>query len=243
MIKVFLIHGAYGNPEENWFPWLKRELEIQGIKVTIPRFPTPANQTLSIWRKALSKYEKDLDKETIFVAHSLGPSFVLDILERSEIKIKASFFVSGFVGLLGNPKFDEINKTFVDKDFDWQKIRKTCSSFFLFHSNNDPYIPLEKAKQLSTNLDAKLKIIRNAGHFNESSGYKTFPLLLKEIENFIQQQPESSLSLIPHCEGLSGNTSLPCLLQPIYLQPLRWKKSLVWISCSVGHARGVLRLA
>ena len=25
MTKVILIHGAYGNPEENWFPWLKEE--------------------------------------------------------------------------------------------------------------------------------------------------------------------------------------------------------------------------
>ncbi len=26
-MNFFIIHGIYGHPEENWFPWLKKELE------------------------------------------------------------------------------------------------------------------------------------------------------------------------------------------------------------------------
>ena len=39
MKKVVIIHGANGSPEENWFPWLKKELETKGIEVIIPQFP------------------------------------------------------------------------------------------------------------------------------------------------------------------------------------------------------------
>lgn len=41
MANVIIIHGAYGNPEENWFPWLKKELEKLDCRVFVPKFPTP----------------------------------------------------------------------------------------------------------------------------------------------------------------------------------------------------------
>jgi hypothetical protein len=130
-------------------------------------------------------YESKIDNSTIFVGHSLGPAFILSILEKIDVKIKASFFVSGFIGLLNNPQFDEINKTFVLKGFDWKKIRSNCDKFYLFHSDNDPYVPLSKAKDLATKLDGNLAIVRDAGHFNAASGYTRFDLLLKKIEEII----------------------------------------------------------
>ena len=74
---------------------------------------------------------------------------MLNILEKLDKPIKAAFFVAGFIGLLGKPDFDNINKSFVDKSFDWQKIKQNCLKFFVFQSDNDPYVPLEKAEQLA----------------------------------------------------------------------------------------------
>ena len=56
MKNIFIIHGAYGNPEENWIPWLKTELERLGCNVSAPRFPTPENQSLENWTKIFNKY-------------------------------------------------------------------------------------------------------------------------------------------------------------------------------------------
>lgn len=39
MPNAFLLHGIYGNPEENWFPWLKHKLHAIGIETHIPHFP------------------------------------------------------------------------------------------------------------------------------------------------------------------------------------------------------------
>ena len=58
MANVFIIHGAYGSPDENWIPWLKKELDKPGCEVYAPKFPTPENHNLDSWSKVFSGYEK-----------------------------------------------------------------------------------------------------------------------------------------------------------------------------------------
>ena len=181
-MKVIIIHGSFGNPEENWFPWLKEELEKFGWTVSIPSFPTPEGQNLDSWTKTFEETEAGLDEETILVGHSLGPAFILNVLERIDKQVKACFFVSGFLGKLGNPEFDEINRTFTDREFYWKKIKENCPAFFVFHSDNDPYVSLEKAEELAQNLGTEVTIVQGAGHFNENGGYTKFPLLLEKIK-------------------------------------------------------------
>lgn len=185
----FIIHGSYGSPNENWFPWIKRELETLGYKVNVPRFPTPKDQSLDIWAGIIKEYAEEINEETVFIAHSLGPAFVLSILENLELQrpIKACFFVSGFIGKLNNKEFDSINDTFVNKEFKWENIKKNCRNFYMYHSDNDPYVPLNKAHELAKKLNVKLKTIKNAGHFNDKAGYKKFELLLKDVLNIIKK--------------------------------------------------------
>lgn len=179
MTKILIIHGAYGNPEENWFPWLKGELEELRHQVFIPRFPTPENQTLENWLKVFEEYSPDED--TVVVGHSLGVPFLLTVLEKQ--KVKAAFFVAGFCNLLGKEQFDQINKTFVEKKFDWEKIKTNCKKFYLYHSDNDPYVNLEKSEELGKRLGVVAKVIEKAGHFStETANYKEFSGLLEDIK-------------------------------------------------------------
>lgn len=181
MKKIFVIHGAYGNPKENWFPWLKAALEKLGCEVFIPEFPTPEGQNLENWKKAFRDYIGKMDKDSIFVGHSVACSFILNILEEINYSIKASFLVAGWTGFLGN-SFDKINKTFVDRNFNWEKIKQNCQKFYLFNSNNDPYVPLDLGKKLANHIEGELLIVENAGHFNKKAGYEKFDLLLEKIK-------------------------------------------------------------
>lgn len=115
------------------------------------------------------------------MGHSIGPAFLLNILEKLNHSIKAAFFISGFIGLLNNP-FDKYNKTFTTNPFNWSKIKKNCKKFYIINSDNDPYVPLEKGKELAKNLNTKLIILKNAGHINEEFGYTKFNFLLKKIK-------------------------------------------------------------
>lgn len=182
MANVIIIHGAYGNPEENWFPWLKKELGKPDCNVFVPKFPTPENQTLENWLKVFEKYERYLDENTMVIGHSLGCAFLLNVLERANRPIKSAFLVAGFVSALDIPELDNITRSFWDRKFDWKKIRNNCRNFTLYHSDNDPYVSLEKGKELAERLDCRLKIIKNAGHFNKKSGHTKFEMLLEDIK-------------------------------------------------------------
>ena len=182
MANVFIIHGVEGYPEENWFPWLKKELEVLGHKVFVPQFPTSENQTLSSWLKVLEQYKEFLTPTTIFVGHSLGVPFVLNVLEKQVAKV--AFLVAGFVGKAGN-QFDDGMETFAQKSFDWQQIKSNCQNFVVFHSDNDPYIKLKKGQEIAEHLGVEVTIVKGAGHFNKTAGYETFDLLLEKIKPFL----------------------------------------------------------
>lgn len=180
MANIFIIHGVGGYPEENWFPWLKKELEKLGHHVIAPQFPTPENQILKSWLKKLEEYKEFITPETLFVGHSLGVPFILNIIERQPIK--AAFLVAGFTGKAGN-EFDGSMKTFAQRSFDWKQIRKKCGNFVIFHSDNDPYVQLIKAEELARHLGVKVNLVKGAGHFNAAAGYKSFEALLKSIRS------------------------------------------------------------
>jgi len=54
----------------------------------VPEFPTPENQSLQNRLNTFQEYEKYLDENSIIVGHSLGPVFLLNILEKLDHQIK-----------------------------------------------------------------------------------------------------------------------------------------------------------
>ena len=185
MANIIIIHGTGGSPEGNWFPWLKSELEKSGNIVFVPRFPTPKNQSLESWLKVFENYKQYLDEDSIVIGHSLGPAFLLSVIEGLEHPIKSAFFVSGFTGVFGKSEYDELNKTFTTRTFDWVKIKRNCRRFFVIHSEDDPYVPLERGQILAKNLGAEMIVVKNAGNINEEFGYTKFELLLEKIKQVL----------------------------------------------------------
>lgn len=186
MANIVIIHGTGGNPEENWFPWLKAELIKLGHQVIVPRFPTPENQSLKNWLDIFAKYTDFLNKDSIVIGHSLGPVFLLSVLENLHHSIKSAFFVASFISPLNLPEFDELNKTFTQRNFNWKGIKNHCRHFEVIHSDNDPYVPLAKAEDLAKQLGVEVTLVPGAAHFNTAAGYSTFPLLLERVTQLLR---------------------------------------------------------
>ncbi len=180
MATVFIFHGVSGNPGENWFPWLKENLEAEGHRVIVPAFPHSEAPKLEEWLEHFREYENDVGVSTVFVGHSLGAAFALRLLERMKHPTVATFLVAPVSGVMGN-EFDPLMTTFTEAPYDWSSIRKNCHTFTVIHSPTDPYITLSKVKTLAENLGIEVTEIENAGHFNAASGYTTFPQLLTAV--------------------------------------------------------------
>ena len=56
MGNYLIIHGSYGHPYKNWFPWLYEQLAKRGKQCIVPSFPTPKGQDYAVWEKLLRFY-------------------------------------------------------------------------------------------------------------------------------------------------------------------------------------------
>ena len=177
MKTAFIFHGTAGYPEENWFPWLKKELEHRGFIVHVPQFPTPQNQTLEAWYEAFKDYEKLLTEDSIIVGHSLGGTFLLRVLENVPIRISVACLVAAAVGIRPLKNW-ETDKPFIERPFEWKTIRERARHFLVFQSDDDPYVSLGNGEEAAQQLGVPLHFIPNAGHFNTTAGYTEFPRLL-----------------------------------------------------------------
>lgn len=185
-MNFLILHGTLGNPDDNWFPWVSAELQKLGHQTLRPQLPTPDGQTPANWIKTISDSVKKLggaNKNLIIIAHSRSPLAVCQYLQTIDTSIPACFFISGFASRFPIIKpYDELNYPFDDLGADWNKVKSNCRKFYCFGSDNDPYVPQTALNDFAAKLDTKLNIIPNAGHFNSSSGFTTFPQLLAKIK-------------------------------------------------------------
>lgn len=186
--KAFIIHGTGASSKSNWFPWLKTELKKLDLEVFAPDFPIGKRQNLGNWLAAFDKYINLIDEKTVMIGHSLGPAFIMDVLERLDVRIATSFLVAPFakpISVKGFEETEKANSTFVDKSFDWERIKKNCSKFYVYASDNDPFIPLEECKRIARNTDAVFRLVHGAKHFTADDGYPKFDQLLTDIGELI----------------------------------------------------------
>ena len=191
MRTIFIIHGSGGNPKENWFPWLKSELEKIGEHVIVPQFqipnpPAPGGHKLSVWLKKMDEYKDHINSETIIVAHSRGCIFTYRFLENLTVPVSAVFLVAPWINFFWYPKGYTGIDSFHATPFNWQKIKSGSRYFEIYQSTNDD-TPIAEGREIAEKLGGKLIIVKNAGHFNTTYDpkYKKFDLLLQNIKRVL----------------------------------------------------------
>lgn len=181
-LHFLIIHGTMGSPEVNWFPWLKSELEARGHLVLVPRFPTPENQNYVSWREVALAALAGLDPaHTVLIGHSMGAAFSFRLAEETTVPYKAIYAVAPFIDKIGLPEFDPLIATFVEHDFDWDKIKKNAGHIHLLAGDNDPYVSHALTQRVEDALGVPITYIANGAHLNADAGYTSFPLLLESI--------------------------------------------------------------
>ena len=163
-MKFVLFHGAFGSSEDNWFPELKEKLGALGQEVVVPQFPVENwdettklgikslhnNQTLENWLKTFAGVYKTFIKgeKLCFVGHSLGPLFILHVVDKYNLKLDSAIFVSPFLSKLGKSwQIDLVNQSFYKTDYDFAKLKKLIPVSYVLYSDNDPYVDRKHSKK------------------------------------------------------------------------------------------------
>lgn len=189
MKTIFIIHGSHGNPDENWYPWLRQKLEDEDGRVIVPAFPVPTRDgeghNLNLWLDAIRPHIQCIGKDTIFVAHSRGCNFLLQVLPYVNKAIDSMFLVGPFVDYdYWRPDVYAEYDSFQAKPYLWKRVRQLVPHTEVFQSTND-VIPVSEGQFIADKLNAEIHIIKNVGHFNTAT-YKrfiTFPFLFERIKH------------------------------------------------------------
>ena len=178
-----LIHGSFGNPYVNWFPYLRKEIEKKNLEVYTPDFPTGVGfQNYENWSNLLKAYleAQILTENTIIFAHSIAPVFICKFLVEHKIKVKRLVFICGFNNYYGiNKEYDTVNKSMYFDNL--SDIKKYCDDIVCFYTDNDPYVKYEVEKQFADSLTENQIMISKGGHLNSESGYSEFSQLLEYL--------------------------------------------------------------
>lgn len=182
MKNYVLIHGSFVDSTADWYPWVVENLRKMGKDVIAPNFPVGLDkQNYEAWRNELDKYKDKINENTVFIAHSIGPIFVVKYILEKNLSIDSLYSISGFNGYINIDDFDEVNKSFfLDEIVGFDKL---CKNRICYLSKNDPFVPYYLLDMFTKNIDAKVKLIEDGGHFIKESGYETFPDLLDDLNN------------------------------------------------------------
>ena len=144
----------------------------------MPDLSESSHPDRKVWLKAAQEIIKDIDpSDLVIVAHSLGVTTALDLIEQ--FPVRALISVSGFAFDYGA----ELNSYFLsEKTVDFEKVNKNFKQVFVIYGDNDPYVPQDVLKSLAEHLIVKPEIITNGGHLNTDSGFIIFPRLLEIIK-------------------------------------------------------------
>ena len=179
-----LVHGSFGSPFSNFFPWLRKEIESKDLEVYTPDFPTGVGfQNYENWSKLLTTYVDSniVNENTIIFAHSIAPVFICKFLIEKKLKVKRLVFVCGFNHYFGiNEAYDTVNKSmYLDNLTD---VKNYCDDIICLYTDNDPYVSYEAEKEFADTITKNQVVISGGGHLNSESGYDKFPELLKYVE-------------------------------------------------------------
>jgi hypothetical protein len=187
--RVFIIHGWDGYPEENWFPWLKKELESKGFEVYVPQLPDSGIPRIQKWIPKLAETVGNADEQTYFIGHSLGCQTIARYLESlpKNIKVGGAVFVAGFFKRLTGPEDEpgvpETDRHWLDTPLDLEKVKSHLPKSIAIFSDNDPYVPLDNQDDFRDKLGSRIIIEHNMYHFSKSHGITQLPIALESLLN------------------------------------------------------------
>ncbi|NCC14863.1 MAG: serine hydrolase family protein [Clostridia bacterium] len=184
---IYLVHGFTASSKANWFPWLKDQLQKNGIALIIPDMPNTNDPHLLPWLQMLEEAAKEINENSIFIGHSLGCITALHFILKKNIKIKAAILVSGF--MKENPM--EIQKEglseFMEEAIDVETLKCLIPDRVIMTAVDDDIVPTAATRKMAEQLEARLIELSGGKHFIDRDGFTEFPEVLEVLKELISR--------------------------------------------------------
>jgi len=178
-IRVIIAPGNGGcKPTDNWFPYVKTELEKLGIPVIAQEFPDSQLARECYWIPFLKDVLK-ADQHTILVGHSSGAIAAMRFAEKN--KLLGSVLVGSYYTDLGYER--EKLSGYFDRPWNWEAIKSNQQWIIQFASSDDPWIPIHEPRFIKEKLNTEYYEFKDQGHFGGDYYKPTFPELVDAISS------------------------------------------------------------
>lgn len=185
MKRAVILHGTDGNPDVNWLPWAKAELEKRGYDVFSPLLPNNHTPNKKAYEDFLKNSQWDF-RDNVVIGHSSGATTLLNLLGSEWFpKIQTAVFVGAFLNEKLTKEVDwyepgQFDGLFLSDDFDIDAVKQKTTQRYFIHGDNDPYCDLQDTIDFAKKVDGKVIIVKDGQHL--SSNTKELPDLLPIID-------------------------------------------------------------
>jgi uncharacterized protein len=198
-ITGMIIHGTYGSPFAFWMPSIAHRVREAGGSVYVPSLPSPAAQDFDTWASIVDAYFKQglLGENPVMIGVSSGAVFATKYLLSRQMTGALLVTVSGFNShFSGHEESDTANASFYVDDADLTAVSRHFARRVAFYSRNDPFLPYSTLDRFATLIEAEKRIVDEAGHFDNETGYgSSFPELEALLAEFGTSTPDSGHGL------------------------------------------------
>lgn len=180
--KIIIVPGNGDSHIEtdNWYAWVRDELNSRGYEVIARDMPDPIEAKASIWLPHIEA-QLESDVNSIIIGHSSGGVAALRYLENHKL---LGVIIAGVNYTdLGYP--EEKASGYYDLPWQWEKIKNNAEWIEQFHSTDDPFIPIEEARFIHKKLDTNYHEFTDRGHFmpDQNPANSTFPEIIDIIDS------------------------------------------------------------
>ncbi len=166
MDRVLILHGWGGSDYPHWQAQLAGRLACNYGVVAFPLLKNPHFPSRNVWLKQLRELMVDF-KPNIVVCHSLGNT--LWFWYANEFGLEEDILDKLY--LVAIPSLRTKEDT-IGTFFPCPKPKKLfAKEVHIVASDSDKWCKVSEAKELALYYGASLKVLPNAGHINDESGY------------------------------------------------------------------------
>lgn len=190
MKRAVIVHGWGNTPEDNWFPWLKQQLEDRGWAVVAPAMPDTEYPRIEPWVSAVAAAVGQPDEQLYLVGHSIGCQTILRYVSGlpEGARVGGAVLVAPFLRLdPDGVKYTEEERSIVGPWTDPQFNLATAKARFVrgataIFSDDDYWVSASyNEPRFRDELGAKTQVLPKSGHFMEREGFTQLPQALQAL--------------------------------------------------------------